>query len=158
MFLLVYHTLIHISNCHFHKRYAIIHPKKAKSKPFYYEYVDFELEPPTTYRRWDLEQHASVDSYYKSLVLVKQCTNEQKLLAMQCKIIHYITKCGEHLKKWNIAKVSACQLCQKTDNVVHALYECDLTWKYITETFQFIGRINTVDTLLKVDAFVFWRR
>ena len=76
-----------------------IHLKKAKSKDFYYEWVDFELETPASYRRWILEQHASEDLYYKNLLLVKQYTDEPKLLAMSFKIIHNITNCGENLKK-----------------------------------------------------------
>ena len=134
-----------------------INLKKAKSKDFYYEYVDFELEPPASYRRWVLEKHVSEDLYYKSLSLVKQCTNEPKLLAMQFKIIHYITNCGENLKKWNIAEESACQFCQtnKTDTVVHALYDCEITWKYITEIFQLIDINNTVDSSLTAEAFIF---
>ena len=61
-------------------------------------------------------------------------------------------------KKWNIAKEeSACQFCQKNKNdaVVHELYECELTWKYITGTFQLIGRTITQDVLLTAEAFIF---
>ena len=42
-----------------------------------------------------------------------------------------------------------------TDTLVYALYECELTWKYITESFQLIDRKSTVDILLKVEAIFF---
>ena len=134
-----------------------IHLKKAKSKDFYSELIDFELEPPASYRRWVLERHASEDLYYKSLLFVKQSTNEPKLLAMQFKIIHYITNCGENLKKWNIVKDNVCKFCQtnKVDTVVHALYECELTRKYIRDTFQLIDRTHSIDGLLTAEAFIF---
>ena len=134
-----------------------INLKKANSKDFYFEYVDFELEPAASYRKWVLKHQASEDLYYKSLSLVKQCTTEPKLLAIQFKIVHYITNCGENLKKWNIAEENVCKFCQtnEIDTVVHALYGCELTWKYIMETFQLIDRTNTADSLLTAEAFIF---
>ena len=69
---------------------------------------------------------------------------------MQFKIVHYLKNRGKKLKKLEIAKENACNFFQsnETDTVVHALYSCVLTWKYIMKTFKLIDRTNTVNSLL----------
>ena len=103
--------------------------KKAKSRDFYAEFVEFNLEPPKSCRKWLEKYNLDEDIFYTSLPLVKQCTSEPKLLATQFKIIHDITNCKSNLYKWKITENDLCDFCLTStkDDVLHSLGECDST-------------------------------
>ena len=54
-------------------------------------------------------------------------------------------------------KINVCQFypANKSDAVVIALYECELTRKYIRKIVQLVDRINAIDGLLTAEAFIF---
>ena len=78
----------------------IIDINKAKSKDFYNEYIECNLEPASALRKWRIEYSLDEDIFYQSLPLAKQCTKEPKLLAFQFKLIHNIVNCRSKLRNF----------------------------------------------------------
>ena len=117
----------------------IIDINKAKSKDFYNEYIEFNLEPASALRKWRIEYSLDEDIFYQSLPLAKQCTKEPKLLAFQFKLIHNIVNCRSNLRKWNISDSDTCEFCSHgvPDDIIHALCQCEYSTKFLTDIFRF---------------------
>ena len=110
----------------------LLNIKKAKSKDFYIEFIEDNLEAPTALLKWNINLNFDEDIFYKSLPLVKKCTREPKLLAVQFKIIHNITNCKSNLFKWRISENDTCDFCtsNQRDDLIHALCKCNHTKQF----------------------------
>ena len=135
----------------------LIDIKNAKSKDFYTEFLEDMLEAPTAISKWRNRYNFNEDIFYESLPLVKKCTKEPKLLAVQFKIIHNIVNCKSNLHKWNISEDDACEFCEtrETNDILHALYKCEHTKLFLTEIFRKIDPLSTWVGIMQVEIFLF---
>ena len=135
----------------------IIDINKAKSKNFYNEYIEFNLEPASALRKWRIEYSLDEGIFYQSLPLAKQCTKEPKLLAFQFKLIHNIVNCRSNLRKWNISDSDTCEFClhDVPDNIIHALCQCEYSTKFVTDIFSLIDPQNDCANTIQNADFLF---
>ena len=135
----------------------LIDMKKAKSRDFYTEFLEDNLEAPTAIYKWLRDYNLNEDKFYKSLPLVQKCTKEPKLLAVQFKIIHNIINCKTNLYKWKISEDDICEFCKTSekDNIIHALCKCDHTKQFLTEVFKKIDPFSTCFGEMEIQSFLF---
>ena len=135
----------------------LINLKKAKSRDFYTEFLEDNLEAPTAIFKWLKDYDLNEDMFYKSLPMVQTCTKEPKLLALQFKIIHNIINCKSNLFKWKISEDDICEFCKTSekDDIIHALFRCDHTKQFLTEIFRRIDPFSTCFGKLEIESFLF---
>ena len=66
------------------------------------------------------------------------------ILAFQFKLIHNIVNCRSNLRKWNISDSDTCEFCSHgvPDDIIHALYQCEYSTKFLTDIFSLIDPQN----------------
>ena len=135
----------------------LIDINKAKSRYFYTEFLEDILEAPTAISKWRIDYNLLEDKFYRSLTLVRICTKEPKLLAVQFKIIHNIVNCKSNLHKWNISEGDICEFCKTSekDEIIHALCKCEHTKQFLKEIFRKIDPFNTCLGIMQMESFLF---
>ena len=131
--------------------------KKAKSRDFYTDFLQDNLEPPAAINKWRIEYDFDEDLFYNSLPLAKKCTKEPRLLAIQFKILHNITNCKSNLHKWKISENDICEFCEsnKRDDIIHAFCECEHTKQFLSNAFQWIDPQERFSRQMEVENVLF---
>ena len=135
----------------------IIDRTKAKSKYFYHKFLEDDLEPVPSIFKWRTDYNLNEHIFYNSLPLAKQCTKEQKLIAIQFNIIHNIINCKSNLHKWKITENDVCKFysSNKRDDLIHALCKCEYTQHFLDNIFRKIDHANRFSGRMEIEDFLF---
>ena len=135
----------------------IIDITKAKSRDFYHEFLEDDLEPASAICKWRTDYNLNEYIFYNSLPLAKKCTKEPKLIAIQFKIIHNIINCNSNLYKWKITESDVCEFCSSNerDDLIHALCKCEYTNHFLGNIFRKIDPSNRFSGRMGIEDFLF---
>ena len=78
-------------------------------------------------------------------------------MAFQFELIHNIVNCRSNLRKWTISDSDTCEFCLHDipDNIVHALFQCEYSTKFLTDIFSLIDPRNDYVNTIQIADFLF---
>ena len=78
-------------------------------------------------KKWKEHFPNSFLDWRSSFTKIYQITKDNKLRQFLFKILHRIIITKKELKKFNIASDDHCNLCSRTDSIMHTFLECDVS-------------------------------
>ena len=86
---------------------------------------------------------------------IYQITKDNKLRQFLFKILHRIIITKKELKKFNIASDDHCNLCSRTDSIMHTFLECDVAISLFSSTIKWFNDIHKLNVNPSVEQILF---
>ena len=122
---------------------------KSKSKMYYDLFIQTNYNIPNSLLKWTNLLQINEQVYYNSYTLHKAACRETKLLAFQYKVIHSVIPTKRNLYNWKILDNDTCFYCSQVDTVLHCLWECRESKKWLNKCIQIWNKtsLSSVDML-----------
>ena len=85
------------------------------------------VSEPTGIKKWKEHFPNSFLDWRSNFIKIYQITKDNKLRQLSFKILHRVIITKKELKRFNIASDVHCNLCSRTDSIMHSFLECDVS-------------------------------
>ena len=117
---------------------------KMRCKHYYKLFNECSVSEPTGIKKWKEHFPNRFLDWRSNFAKIYQITKDNKLRQFLFKILHRIIITKKELKRFNIATDNHCNLCSRTDSIMHTFLECDVSISIFSSTIKISGlTINT---------------
>ena len=127
--------------------------KKAKSRIYYDIFIEYDFEYPTYMNKLCTALNVEHEIYLESFPTTRKYVKETKLQVFQYKVLNNIIATNRNLFIWKIKENELCKFCGETDTLLHCLWECSETQKWLQECIKVWS--NNTNNLLDISKVEF---
>jgi exonuclease III len=136
-----------------HKIIQDLKKLKFKSKDIYKLKIRSKYSPPGCIDKWkrDFPLLKEMDEEFWCQIFknVFQYCRETKLQSLEYNLIYRIIPCNKKLCEWKIKNNVQCNYCEKEDNILHFLLQCERVNKFWFQLLKWWNNLN----LIKIDHY-----
>ena len=115
---------------------------KMRCKHYYKLFNDCSVTEPTGIKDWKEKFPNIFTDWRCKFANIYQITKDNKLRQFLFKILHSIIVTKRELKTFNITGDDQCNLCSKTDSILHTFLECDETISVYSNTLKWFNDMH----------------
>ena len=128
---------------------------KMRCKHYYKLFNDCSVTEPTGIKNWKEKFPNIFTDWRCKFANIYQITKDNKLRQFLFKILHRVIVTKRELKKFNITGDDQCNLCSKTDSILHTFLECDETISMYSNTLKWFNDIHKLNVNPSIEQIVF---
>ena len=128
---------------------------KMRCKHYYKLFNDCSVTEPTGIKNWKEKFPNIFTDWRCKFANIYQITKDNKLRQFLFKILHRVIVTKRELKKFNITGDDQCNLCSKTDSILHTFLECDETISMYSNTLKWFNDIHNLNVNPSIEQIVF---
>ena len=128
---------------------------KMRCKHYYKLFNDCSVTEPTGIKNWKEKFPNIFTDWRCKFANIYQITKDNKLRQFLFKILHRVIVTKRELKKFNITGDDQCNLCSKTDSILHTFLECDETISVYSNTLKWFNDIHNLNVNPSIEQIVF---
>ena len=113
------------------------------------------VSEPTGIKKWKKHFPNSFLDWRSNFTKIYQNTKDNKLREFLFKILHRIIITKKELKKFNTASDDHCNLCSRTDSIMHTFLECDVSFSLFSSTIKWFNDIHKLNVNPSVEQILF---
>ena len=126
-----------------------------RCKHYYKLFNECSVSEPTGITKWK-ERFPNIFIDWKSnFARIYQITKDNKLRQFLFKILHKVIITKKELKKFNIATDDLCNLCSRTDSILHTFLECDPSISIYLNIIKWFNDVHKLNVNLSAEQILF---
>ena len=115
----------------------VLDKTKSRCKDYYREFIAMQKDKPTSLYYWN-KYGFEEKTVLSSILHIRKCTKDTKLIAFQFKIQNNFVACSKNLTNWGILNNKLCPKCAQEDDTSHSLVECPYSLQKISEVYELV--------------------